>query len=99
MSFGSSVGNYCHLYGGSFLGHNCTVKDFVSIANNACIGGEVTVGEGCHIGTNSSIREHLKIGKHAIIGIGAVVLSDIDDKKIAVGNPAKIIGSVDKYSD
>jgi acetyltransferase EpsM len=99
MSFGAKVGNFCHLYGGSFLGHDCTIGDFTSIANNACIGGEVEIGEGCHIGTNSSLREHVKIGKHAIVGIGAVILDNVKDKQIAVGNPAKIIGSVDKYSD
>ena len=97
LSFGAKIGNCCHLYGSSFIGHDSTVLDFCSVANNAAVGGGVVIGEGCHIGTNCSIRERVKIGKHAIIGMGAVVLKDVGDGEIAVGNPARIIGTVDRY--
>lgn len=97
LSFGAQVGNFCHLYGSSFIGHDTQVGDFVSVANNAAVGGYVLVGEGCHIGTNCSIREHVRIGKHAVIGLGAVVLKDVGDGEIAVGNPAHVIGTVDQY--
>lgn len=99
ISFGARIGSFCHLYGNSFIGHDSTVSEFCSIANNAAIGGELVIGEGCHIGTNCSIRERIKIGNHAIVGMGAVVLKDVGDGEIAVGNPARIIGRVDQYHD
>ena len=60
------------------------------MANNACIGANVRVGYASHIGTNASIREKLTIGKHAVVGMGAVVLKDVPDNAIVVGNPARI---------
>lgn len=97
VSFGVTVGNYNHFYGNSFLGHDCSVRNFCSVANNASVGGEVVVDDGCHIGTNSSLREHITIGKYAIVGMGSVVLKNVEDRHIVVGNPAKVIGTVDQY--
>jgi maltose O-acetyltransferase len=33
----------------------------------------------------------IRIGNHAVIGAGSVVLNDVPNHAIAVGNPAKII--------
>lgn len=97
ISFGASVGSFCHLYGNCMIGHDAKVGDFVSVSSNAVVGGYVNVGEGCHIGVNCSIRENVKIEKHAIIGLGSVVLKDVCEGEIAVGNPSKIIGTVERY--
>ena len=74
----------------SFLGHDSTLEEFVSVANNACIGANVRVGYASHIGTNASIREKLTIGRHAVVGMGAVVLNDVPEDAIVVGNPAQV---------
>lgn len=39
----------------------------------------------------------MKIGQNCIIGAGSVVTKDIPDNSLAVGNPAKVIGSIDKF--
>lgn len=75
----------------SFLGHDSTLEKFVSIANNSCIGANVRVGYASHIGTNASTREKITIGKHAVIGMGSVVLKDVPDDAIVVGSPAKVL--------
>lgn len=52
------------------------------------------IGECAKIGANSTILPGIKIGKHALIGAGTVVVKDVPDYAIVVGNPNKIIGDV-----
>ncbi len=52
------------------------------------------IGEYANIGANSTILPGIKIGKHALIGAGTVVVKDVPDYAIVVGNPNKIIGDV-----
>jgi len=99
LSFGVKLGSYTHLYANAFIGHDTTVGDFVSISNNSAVGSMITIGDGSHLGTNCSIRERVQIGASAIVGIGAVVLKDVGEGEIAVGNPAKIIGNVNQYEE
>jgi len=45
------------------------------------------------VGIGTTIIQGIKIGKNVTVGAGSVVLKDISDNVIAVGNPAKIIKS------
>lgn len=51
-----------------------------------------TVRKGATLGANSTILCGVTIGKYAFIGAGAVVLNDVPDHAMVVGNPAKIKG-------
>ena len=48
------------------------------------------------IGANATIVCGVTIGEYALIGSGAVVTKDIPPYSLAVGNPAKVVGKVDK---
>lgn len=52
--------------------------------------------KGCSIGANATIVCGVKIGEYALIGAGSVVTKNIPPHSLVVGNPAKIIGWVDK---
>ena len=54
----------------------------VSIGNNCWIGGSVTILPGVSIGNNCTI------------GAGSVVVHDIPDNSIAVGNPARVVKKI-----
>lgn len=51
----------------------------------------VTIGERCWIGGHVTICPGVTIGDRCVIGAGAVVVNDIPDDSLAVGNPAKVI--------
>ena len=51
---------------------------------------------GASIGANATIVCGNTIGKYALIGAGAVVVRDVPDYAIVVGNPFKIIGYICK---
>ena len=48
-----------------------------------------TISEKAIIGANATILPGVKVGKGSIVGAGSVVVSDIDDNKIVMGNPAR----------
>jgi acetyltransferase-like isoleucine patch superfamily enzyme len=55
----------------------------------------VRIGDCTFIGANAVILLGVTIGSHCVIGAGAVVSTDIPDRSVAVGVPAKVVGTVD----
>lgn len=50
--------------------------------------------EGAQVGVGASIKQNITIGKWSIVGAGAVVINDVPDNVVVVGNPAKIIKNI-----
>ena len=51
----------------------------------------VTLKQGCSIGANATLLPEVTVGINAMVGAGAVVINDVPDNAVVVGNPAKII--------
>jgi len=51
--------------------------------------------------TPCPVLPSISIGKHAIVGAAAVVTKDVPDYAIVVGNPAKVVKTLDadKFED
>lgn len=56
----------------------------------------IYIKENAWIGANSTILPGVTIGRNAIVGAGSVVTKDVPDEAVVVGNPAKIIKTLDK---
>ncbi|WKJ90124.1 acyltransferase [Methylomonas montana] len=54
----------------------------------------VVIEDNVFIGAGSKVMKGVKIGRNSVIGAGSIVTKDIPCNSIAVGNPAKVIGSV-----
>jgi acetyltransferase-like isoleucine patch superfamily enzyme len=59
----------------------------ITIKNDVCIGGNVTILPGITIGNN------------VIVGGGSVVTKNIPDGSIVAGNPAVVVGKVDELAN
>lgn len=57
-------------------------------AKSICIGNDVWIGGGV------SILPGVKIGNNCVIGAGSVVVKDIPNNSVAVGNPCKVIRQI-----
>ena len=57
------------------------------------------IGCGGSIGANATILCGISIGAYALIGAGTVVLSDVPDFALVVGNPARQIGWVSRHGE
>ncbi|OFW07695.1 MAG: hypothetical protein A3H96_02985 [Acidobacteria bacterium RIFCSPLOWO2_02_FULL_67_36] len=55
---------------------------------------QTLVRRGASLGANSTVLCGVTIGQYALIGAGAVVIKDVPDRALAVGNPSRIAGWV-----
>jgi len=86
-----SIGNGVMVHAGVILEHDNQIEDCVNLAPGATLAGWVKVGFGAYVYTNATVIPTRKIGRHAVVGAGAVVLEDVPDYAVVVGNPARII--------
>jgi len=87
-----SLGNWCAMLGGVHIAHDTCIDAYTACANSVSVAGGVRVGPAAFIGANATVREYLQIGRSTVIGMGAVVVRDIPEGSIAVGNPCRITG-------
>jgi sugar O-acyltransferase (sialic acid O-acetyltransferase NeuD family) len=83
------IGDFCFCLSGSIINHDNIVEEGVTIASGSCLAGNVHVEAGCYLGQACTVRQHVRIGRHSLIGTGAVVLRDVPDDSVMVGNPAR----------
>lgn len=58
-----------------------------------------TIGNNVYVAANSTIIGEISIGDNVIIGAGSVVTKDIPSNGVYVGNPAKLIKTLDENSN
>jgi acetyltransferase-like isoleucine patch superfamily enzyme len=49
---------------------------------------------GAKIGAHATLLPGIVVGRNALVGAGAVVVADVPDGKVVVGNPARVIKDV-----
>ena len=58
---------------------------------------KTTVGANCVIGNNITVIPGINIGDKSVIGAGSVVTKDVQSGVVVVGNPAKVLNSIEYY--
>jgi len=84
----ASIGNNCILNTGCNIEHDVSIGSNTHISTSAMVNGGCEIGNYVFIGSNATISNHVKISDNSIIGAGAVVINDIVEPGIYVGNPA-----------
>jgi len=103
---GVSMGYNCKIRPFVFIPTGVVIEDNVFVAPNVTFTndkhprahGEWTrlntrVKKNASIGAGSTINPGVQIGENALIGAGSVVTKNVPDNAIAVGIPAKVVGS------
>lgn len=73
------------------VAHNVVIKRNSIIIANSMIGGSVTIGEKAWLAPSTSILNKTRIGDSALIGMGSVVVKDVEEGMTAIGVPARPI--------
>jgi len=87
---------------GVFLGPSCVLTNDINPRAEYSKHGnymKTYIEKGATIGANSTIICGNRIGRYALIGAGAVVTKDVKPYTIVVGNPAKVIGTIDEHGN
>ncbi len=89
--------------GNTVLRDGAKIDDHVHIAHNVVVGrhafviacaeisGGVIIGEAAWVAPCATIKNQVIIGDRAVIGLGAVVLRDVANDQVIVGNPGKVL--------
>lgn len=80
----------------NYIGKNFSCRQLTTIGNkrDGDNKNRPYIGDNVTLGTNVTIIGPIHIGNNVIIGAGSVVVKDIPDNSVAVGNPAKVIKSL-----
>ena len=87
----STIGKHCILNTSSVIEHDNELGDYVHISPNATLCGGVNIKDNSWIGAGSVVRQQIYIGKDVVVGANSVVVKDIENSCIVVGDPAKKI--------
>lgn len=91
------IGRHFHANIYSYVAHDCDIGDYVTFAPRVSCNGNVHIGDHVYIGTGAMLRPGvpggppLTIGEGAVVGMGAVVLHDVEPHTTVVGSPARVI--------
>ncbi|GAB4377195.1 MAG: phenylacetic acid degradation protein PaaY [Salibacteraceae bacterium] len=90
---GCNVQENCTIH--MFPGVEVRLKEAAHVGHGAIIHG-ATLGKNCLIGMNAVVMDEATIGDGAIVGALAFVpaMFSVPDRKVAVGNPVKIVKDV-----
>lgn len=83
------IGRHAHVNLHTTIGHDCVIGDFFTTAPGVNISGNCTFGDCVYFGTNSAVRQGVKICNNVTIGMGGVVVKDITEEGVYIGNPLK----------
>jgi acyl-[acyl carrier protein]--UDP-N-acetylglucosamine O-acyltransferase len=83
------IGNNNIIMAHSHIGHNAQIDNTVEICSGVIVGGYVQIKDFVKIKLGSVIRNRILIGERAIVGMGAIVIKDVEAGAVVIGNPAK----------
>ena len=88
------VGAHVGLMPQVVLTHDDRLEDYVTAGAGVRLAGGVHVGEGAYLGSGCLVRENRAIGPWALVGMGAVVTSDVPGGEVWAGVPARFVRAV-----
>ena len=83
------IGEGCKIDNLVHIAHNVVLGANVVVIANSMIGGSAHIDEGGWVAPSVAVRDQIRIGARSTLGLGAVVLKDVPDDTVVVGNPAR----------
>lgn len=96
VSSRSHIHSNCFVNGSAIIGHDVILGQNSLVCSFSLIAGHACIGNNSFIGGSSCVRDNISIGKGVIVSMGAVVLNNIKDNLVVLGNPAKAIANSGK---
>jgi maltose O-acetyltransferase len=92
-----AIGENCVLTGCVLLAHDASTNRYLKINyGELSPTAPIVVEDDCFIGYGAIVLMGVTIGKGSIVGAGAVVTKDVPSGSVVVGNPGKVVCSVNE---
>ena len=92
---GVEIGVNSSIHIGALIGHESKIGSSSFVAHGCNLSGFTNIGDRVFLGAGVTTVPKVKIGNCSIIGAGAVVTKDIPPYSVVVGNPARIIRTLE----
>ena len=93
----TTIGDNCFIMKHAHIGHDCQIKDNVTISCGAKIGGHSIIKEYSNIGLNAVLHQFTIIEQGCMIGASAFIKGETKEFSKYAGVPARKIGT-NEYS-
>ncbi|MGM0914229.1 MAG: acetyltransferase [Pseudomonadota bacterium] len=80
------------------VGHDVVLESFSTLAPKVMLGGHVHIHAGAEVGASSAVRQGVEIGTGAMVGMGSLVLKDIEPNCLIVGSPAATLRRLEDFN-
>ncbi len=91
VGLNAKIGDFVFCLSGAAINHDAVVERAVTMASGATLAGYVKVETDCYLGQACAVRQNLTIGRNSLIGMGTVVVKNVEPDSVMAGNPARKI--------
>lgn len=88
------VGNWCYIMAYSCINHDVVVEDYVTIANNCHLAGNVHILHHANLGMGCVVHQHSVVGACAMLGMGSIVAKDVPPYLTYYAGKARKLNSI-----
>jgi sugar O-acyltransferase (sialic acid O-acetyltransferase NeuD family) len=78
------IGNNVTFWSGNHIGHDSVIEDHCFLASHIVVSGHVHIGSYCFLGVNATLRNGITIAPKTLIGAGALIMKDTNEKDVYV---------------
>lgn len=91
INYNTNIGDFVIFNMNCAIGHDCKIGNNISFAPGVLLGGNTSIADYTEIGIGSKCLQGINIGSCAKIGAGTVIINDVPDNVVVVGNPGRVI--------
>jgi len=89
IGLSARIGDYVFSFSSTVINHDDIIEDRVQFGSGVTLAGNVHVEPDCFLGQASTCIQKLTIGRNSLIGMGSVVVKNVEPYSVMAGNPAK----------